>query len=48
MQSSDVIVAVNRDSEAPIFKVATYGVVGDLKEVVPALTKKIQARKGGR
>ncbi|MHC4915488.1 MAG: FAD-binding protein, partial [Planctomycetota bacterium] len=48
MQSSEVIVAVNRDSEAPIFKVATYGVVGDLKEVVPALTKKIQTRKGGR
>ncbi len=46
MQTSKTIVAVNKDEEAPIFELVDFGVVGDLKTVLPAATEKIRERKG--
>ena len=47
MRTAKTIVAINRDKEAPIFKVADYGIVGDALEVVPALTAAVRDAKKG-
>ena len=48
MQDADLIIAINRDPEAPIFEIADYGIVGDLFEIVPAITQSIQRAKASR
>ncbi|MDR7607009.1 MAG: electron transfer flavoprotein subunit alpha/FixB family protein [Armatimonadota bacterium] len=46
MRSAELIVAINTDPKAPIFDVAHYGVVGDVLEILPALTEEVRRRKG--
>ena len=47
MQGSEHIVAINKDSNAPIFEFSDLGIVGDLNKIVPKLTEAVKARKGG-
>lgn len=47
MQSSENIVAINKDSNAPIFEFADLGIIGDLNQILPKLTEAIKAKKGG-
>ena len=46
MQSSDTIIAINRDKDAPIFDIATYGIVGDIFEVMPVLLEQVKQIRG--
>jgi electron transfer flavoprotein alpha subunit len=46
MQNSSLIVAINRDADAPIFKAAHYGIVGDLFQIVPAIIAEVRKRRG--
>ena len=46
MKTAEIIMAINKDRNAPIFKVASYGFVGDALQIVPALTKRIREMRG--
>lgn len=48
MEESDIIIAINKDENAPIFDVADYGIVGDLNKILPALTEQIKAAKAAK
>lgn len=43
MQTSDTIIAINKDPDAPIFKIATYGIIGDVIDVIPRMLKKLKS-----